>query len=401
MQFEFASAARIIFGDGSAGQLPQLARDTGGRALLITDSFQPESVERLIDALRDDNLPITHYSVSGEPTVDVIDEAKGIASAAGCDHVISIGGGSVIDTGKASAALIPNEGDLLNYLEVIGAGRRLLADPLPFIALPTTAGTGAEVSKNAVLGSKAHRVKVSLRDKRMLANIALVGPQFTPSLPPAVTASTGMDALTQVLEPFVSHLANPLTDGMCAEGLRRAGRSLRTVYHEPGHADARRDMALTSLLGGLALANAKLGAVHGFAGVLGGMYNAPHGAICAALLPPVIDANIKALNAREPHNPALKRYEYAAQFLLDGRVSAGQCLRDPAPPFDRRATTNDALDWISETSGMFGIPGLGAYGLREDDFDEIVEKSSASSSMKGNPIVLNAEELKAILKAAL
>ena len=268
---------------------------------------------------------------------------------------------------------------------MIGAGRKLLADPLPFIALPTTAGTGAEVSKNAVIGAKAHRVKVSLRDNRMLADIALVDPQLTHSLPPPVTASTGMDALTQVLEPFVSHLANPLTDGMCAEGLRRAGRSLRAVYHEPGNADARRDMALTSLLGGLALANAKLGAVHGFAGVLGGMYNAPHGAICAALLPPVIDANIKALNAREPTNPALKRYEYAAQFLL----------------FDRAATVRDALEWIGESSDMFGIPGLGAYGLREEDFNEIVEKSSASSSMKGNPIELNAEELTSILKAAL
>ena len=385
MHFEFASAARIIFGDGSAEQLPQLAREKGRHALLVSDSFQPEAVSRLIDGLRDGGLRLTHFPVSGEPTVEVIDEAKAIATSAGCDLVISIGGGSVIDTGKASAALISNAGDALDYLEVIGAGRKLSSAPLPFIALPTTAGTGAEVSKNAVLGSKAHRVKVSLRDNRMLADIALVDPQLTHSVPPAVTASTGMDALTQVLEPFVSHLANPLTDGMCAEGLRRAGRSLRTVYDEPNNAAARSDMALTSLLGGLALANAKLGAVHGFAGVLGGMYDAPHGAICAALLPPVMEANIKALNAREPDNPALMRYEYAAQFLL----------------FDRSATARDAMDWISETSRIFDIPGLGAYGAREVDFGEIVEKSSVSSSMKGNPIALGAEELSDILCAAL
>ena len=385
MHFEFASAARIIFGDGSAAQLPQLARENGSHALLVTDSFQPEAVSKLIDTLRSAGLQLTHFPVSGEPTVEMIDEAKSIAASAGCDMVISIGGGSVIDAGKAGAALIPNAGAVLDYLEVIGAGKKLSAAPLPFIALPTTAGTGAEVSKNAVIGSKTHRVKVSLRDNRMLADIALVDPELTHSVPPAVTASTGMDALTQVLEPFVSHLANPLTDGMCAEGLRRAGRSLRTVYDEPENAAARRDMALTSLLGGLALANAKLGAVHGFAGVLGGMYDAPHGAICAALLPPVMEANINALHAREPENPALKRYEYAAQFLL----------------FDRSASVSDAMDWISETSRRFDIPGLGAYGAREDDFAEIVDKSSASSSMKGNPIALTADELTAILRAAL
>ncbi|MYE25828.1 MAG: iron-containing alcohol dehydrogenase [Chloroflexi bacterium] len=385
MQFEFACEGRIIFGDGSAKELPKLALGYGSRILLVTDSFQPDSVTSLIPALRSADAQLTHFPVSGEPTVELIDQAKAVALSAGCDLVISIGGGSVIDTGKASAALIPNDGETLDYLEVIGAGRKLAAAPLPFIALPTTAGTGAEVTKNAVLGSKKHRVKVSLRDNRMLAAIALVDPQLTHSVPAAVTASTGMDALTQALEPFVSHLANPLTDGLCAEGLRRAGRSLRKVYAEPDNAAARNDMALTSLLGGLALANAKLGAVHGFAGVLGGMYDAPHGAVCAALLPPVMAANISALNAREPENPALKRYDYAAQFLL----------------FDRAASAQDAMDWISETSRIFDIPGLRAYGLREDDFDEIVAKSSVSSSMKGNPIALTADELTAILRAAL
>ncbi len=383
--FEFATAARIIFGDGSANQLPQMARELGSQALLVSDSFQPDLVTRLIDALRAAGLKLTHFPVSGEPTVELIDEAKTVAKSAGCDLVISIGGGSVIDSGKASAALIPNPGAVLDYLEVIGAGKKLTADPLPFIALPTTAGTGAEVSKNAVLGSKAHRVKVSLRDNRMLADIALVDPLLTHSVPPAVTASTGMDALTQVLEPFVSPLATPLTDGMCNEGLRRAGRSLRRVYQQPDDAAARRDMALVSLLGGLALANAKLGAVHGFAGVLGGMYGAPHGAICAALLPPVMAANMKALAEREPDNPALKRYEYAAQFLL----------------FDRTATAQDAMEWIGASSDQFGIPPLSAYGLRAEDFDEIVAKSSASSSMKGNPIELTAVELAEILRAAL
>ncbi|MCY3833073.1 MAG: iron-containing alcohol dehydrogenase [Chloroflexi bacterium] len=385
MQFEFATAARIIFGDGSASQLPQLARDLGSHALLVTDSFQPASVGELIDALGDADLPFTRFPVGGEPSVEVIDQAKDLALRAGCDMVISIGGGSVIDSGKASAALIPNEGAVIDYLEVIGAGRKLDAAPLPFIALPTTAGTGAEVTKNAVLGSKAHRVKVSLRDNRMLADIALVDPALTHSLPPAVTASTGMDALTQVLEPYVTHMATPLTDGFCIEGLRRAGRSLRRVYEEPSDAAARHDMALTSLLGGLALANAKLGAVHGFAGVLGGMYGAPHGAICAALLPPVIEANVRALRDRQEGSPALRRYDQAAQILLN----------------EGSANASDAIAWISETSRLLGIPGLGNYGVKAEDFAEIVAKSAAASSMKGNPIVLTDDELTAILNAAL
>ena len=254
----------------------------------------------------------------------MVNRAAETALSAGCDLVISIGGGSVIDCGKATAALIPNEGDALDYLEVIGKGQKLQVAPLPFIALPTTAGTGAEVTKNAVLASYEHRVKVSLRDNRMLADIALVDPLLTHSMPPSVTASTGMDALAQVLEPYVSCQANPLTDALCVEGLRRAGRSLRRVYAEPDNAAARTDMALTSLLGGLALANAKLGAVHGFAGVLGGMYNAPHGAICATLLPPVIRANIKALAERQPDNPTLRRYEYAAQFILFDRAASAR-----------------------------------------------------------------------------
>jgi len=383
-RFEFATATRIIFGDGSADQLPSLAGNLGGHALLFTDD-QPERVGDLIHSLKGAGLRHTLFPVTGEPSVDMVSRAKEVALSAGCDLVISIGGGSVIDCGKATAALIPNDGDALDYLEVIGKGQKLQDAPLPFVALPTTAGTGAEVTKNAVLASYEHRVKVSLRDNRMLADIALVDPQLTHSMPPSVTASTGMDALAQVLEPYVSCQANPLTDGLCVEGLRRAGRSLRRVYAEPDNAAARTDMALTSLLGGLALANAKLGAVHGFAGVLGGMYNAPHGAICATLLPPVIKANIKALEQRQPDDPTLRRYEYAAGFIL----------------FDRAATAQDAMDWIEETSEIFAIPGLGAFGIEEKDFDLIVEKSAVSSSMKGNPLPLTHEELQAILVEAL
>ena len=384
MRFEFATAARIIFGAGSVSQLAQLASDKGRRALVVTGS-QPSRVGDCIQSLRDARLRHTLYPVAGEPAIDVVNQAKAAALSAGCDLVIGIGGGSVLDSGKAIAALIPNEGEALDYLEVIGKGQTLRQAPIPFIAVPTTAGTGAEVTKNAVLTSPQHRQKVSLRDNRMLADIALLDPMLTGSMPPSVTASTGMDALTQVLEPYVSCFANPLADAFCIQGLRRVGRSLRRVYAAPDDAAAREDMAFASLMGGLALANAKLGAVHGFAGVLGGMYAAPHGAVCAALLPHVIKANIRALQQRQPHHPTLERFDDIARLILD----------DPS------ANASAALDWIDETSRLFGIPKLGSYGVQAADFDAIVEKSSQSSSMKGNPLQLNADELKAILAAAL
>lgn len=384
MRFEFATAARIIFGAGSVSQLAQLASDKGQHALMVTGS-QPSRVGDCIQSLRDASLRHTLYPVAGEPAIDVVNQAKAAALSAGCDLVIGIGGGSVLDSGKAIAALIPNEGEALDYLEVIGKGQTLRQAPIPFIAVPTTAGTGAEVTKNAVLTSPQHRQKVSLRDNRMLADIALLDPMLTGSMPPSVTASTGMDALTQVLEPYVSCFANPLADAFCIQGLRRVGRSLRRVYAVPDDAAARADMAFASLMGGLALANAKLGAVHGFAGVLGGMYAAPHGAVCAALLPHVIKANIRALQQRQPHHPTLERFDDIARLILG----------DPS------ADASAALDWIDETSRLFEIPKLGSYGVQAADFDAIVEKSSASSSMKGNPLQLNADELKTILAAAL
>lgn len=384
MRFEFATANRIVFGTGTASELGKLAQPFGTRALVVTGSH-PDRIDAVIQHLINADIQHTLYSIADEPTIEVVNQGKATALSAGCDMVISIGGGSVLDGGKAIAALIPNEGEILDYLEVIGKGQQLANHPLPFIAVPTTAGTGAEVTKNAVVASPEHRVKVSLRDNRMLPDIALVDPMLTYSMPPSVTASTGMDALTQVLEPFVSHLANPITDALCREGLQRAGRSLRTVYDHPQDVDAREDLALASLLGGLALANAKLGAVHGFAGPLGGMYNAPHGAICAALLPHVMKANINALQNREPDNPALPRFDEIGQRITG----------------DESATAQTAMDWIDATSQQFNIPGLSTYGITEPDFEAIIAKSGNSSSMKGNPIKLTDDELYTILKSAL
>ncbi len=384
MRFEFATAGRIIFGTGALREAGALAAALGRRALVVRGR-NPERLAPLLETLRAAGVAVVTFAVAGEPTVEAATAGAALARAEGCDLVVALGGGSALDAGKAIAALTTNPGDPLDYLEVVGRGQPLVAAPLPCIAIPTTAGTGSEVTRNAVLGVPAERVKVSLRSPLMLPRVALVDPELTYDLPAAVTASTGMDALTQCLEPFVSPAATPLTDGPCREGLRRAGRSLRRACHDGSDREAREDMALASLCGGLALANARLGAVHGFAAPLGGMYAVPHGAICARLLGPVMAANIGALRERAPHSPALARYAEAAH-LLTGEPGA---------------TPEQGAVWATALADELGIPRLAAYGITTSDFPAIVARASRASSMQGNPITLSDEELTAILHAAL
>jgi alcohol dehydrogenase class IV len=383
MQFEFATATRILFGPGTVKQVAPLAAEMGRRALVVTG----RSLERaapLREALKTQGIASLLFNVVGEPATDLALDGVQRAREAGCDLVIGIGGGSVLDAGKAIAALVTNPGDVFDYLEVIGRGQPLAHAPAPYLAIPTTAGTGSEVTRNAVLASPQHQVKVSLRSPLMLPRLAVIDPELTHSVPPEVTASTGLDALTQVLEPFVSNQSNPMTDALCREGLGRAARSLRRAYQDGNDAHARQDMALVSLFGGLALANAKLGAVHGFAGPLGGLFPAPHGAICARLLPYVMDANVQALQARLPDSQALARYDEAA------RIFTGQ-------PGARAA---DGVAWVHDLCQALAVPPLSDFGLTEEDFPRVVENARQASSMKGNPILLTDEELTEILRKA-
>jgi alcohol dehydrogenase class IV len=386
--FEFATTTRIIFGAGQAKLLGKLAAEYGRRALFVTGS-RAERVEPLRQQIEAAGIHTIPFVVSGEPTIRLAIDGVAAALDNDCDLVISVGGGSVIDAGKAIAALAANPGDPLDYLEVIGKGQALQNAPLPFIAVPTTAGTGAEVARNAVLSSPEHAVKVSLRSPLMLAKIALVDPELTYDLPPDITASTGMDALTQLIEPFVSVAANPLTDALCREGVKRAGRSLKTAYKGGTEATAaREDMALASLFGGLALSNAKLGLVHGFAGPLGGMFPIPHGIACAALLPHVMAANIAALRAHEAesafYSHALDRYTEIARTLIGSED----------------ATAEAGAAWVSELCAALRIPSLSEYGMRPTDFAAIVEKTENASSTKGNPLALSRDELFSILENA-
>lgn len=384
MNFEFATATQIIFGAGALSQLKSLAPTWGGRALLVTGKNAARAA-LTTEYLREVVHLHATFTIGHEPTVDQIAEGVNQARQGNCDLVVSVGGGSVIDGGKAIAALATNPGKPLDYLEVIGGGKALTADPLPFIAIPTTAGTGAEVTLNAVLASPAHRTKVSLRHRKMLPDVALVDPTLTHSVPPALTAATGLDALTQLIEPYVTHFATPITDSFCREGIRRAARSLRRAFRNGSDAEAREDVALSSLFGGLALANAKLGAVHGFAGPIGGMYQAPHGAVCGRLLPFATAMNVQALREREPANPALKRYDEVARILTG----------------DRNATSAEGVSWLRELCADLAVPGLATHGIQEEDFADVVAKAKNSSSMKGNPIALTEAELREVLNQAL
>lgn len=378
MVFEFATAARIIFGEGTAATLPDLVRGFGARPLVVTGA-SPERIAPLISSLSAQN-----FAVPSEPTVDLVREGARLVHSAKCDVIVSIGGGSAIDAGKAIAIIATNGGEPLEFLEVVGKGRTLSVPPLPYIAVPTTAGTGSEVTRNAVLASTGHGVKASLRSPLMLARVALVDPELTYGLPPTITAYTGLDALTQLIEPYVSARANPLVDAICAEGLRRIARSLRRAYHDGADRDARRDMSLASLFGGLALANAGLGVVHGFAAPLGGGFHAPHGALCAALLPHGMAANVSALRARSPQHPALARYITIAR-LLTGR---------------NEATADDGVAWVRALCAELNIPALRNWGITEPDLPGIAEMATHASSMKANPLQLTSEELLAVLAAA-
>jgi alcohol dehydrogenase class IV len=383
MKFEFATAQRILFGEGTLADIGAVTRTFGACALVVTGA-NPQRAERLLALLAAASVQTTIFSVAKEPTV--ADAVAGVAAAkrAGAEVIVAFGGGSVIDAGKAIAALATNPGDVFDYLEVIGKAQPLQQPSLPVIAIPTTAGTGSEVTRNAVLASSEHRVKVSVRSPSMLPRVALVDPELTYSLPAGITAATGMDALTQLIEPFTSSRANLLTDAICREGLRHAARSLQIAVRHGQDISARRDMAFASLCGGLALANAGLGAVHGFAGPFGGMYGAPHGAVCAALLPEVVAANVRALRQRAPADGTLARYDELA-LLLTGSPEA---------------TVDDAIAWLRALVIGLEIPPLSHYGFSRADAPALVEKARAASSMKANPIVLTDAELTAIVNAA-
>ncbi len=382
MRFEFATAARIVFGAGTLEQAGPAAAALGSRALVVLGR-STERAAALLDVLARHGVATAIQRIPGEPTTVLVLAGIEQARREHCDLVIGFGGGSVLDAAKAIAVLLANPGEIEDYLEVIGRGKPVVNPPVPCIAIPTTAGTGTEVTRSAVLASPEHRVKVSLRSPMMLPRLAIVDPVLTHGLPPAVTASSGLDALTQLIEPFVNAKASPVTDALCRDGMERIARSLRRAYADGDDASAREDMAVASLFGGLALANAGLGAAHGFAGPVGGMFSAPHGAVCARLLPLVMAANVQSLG--EDASETRARYD-----------EIGRCLTG-----DPRATACRGVAWVAQLVEDLAIPRLAAYGISAGDFPALIEKSAVASSMLANPVKLTHAQMHEILSQAL
>jgi alcohol dehydrogenase class IV len=380
VNFEFTTVSKIIFGQGSFEKIPELVAGQGKKVLLVTGK-NTALAHRLGKELNGTPISFEIFSVANEPTTHNIQSGTELARKTGCDMVVGIGGGSAIDSAKAIAALVPNKGELTDYLEVIGKGLKLTETPLPCFAVPTTAGTGAEVTRNSVIKSTENQVKVSLRSELMYPRIAVVDPVLTVTMPPEITASTGVDALTHLLETFVSIQSNPFIDMFCREGIKRVSVSLLRAFTDGNDMDARENMALASMFGGIALANVKLGAVHGFAGPLGGMCPVPHGAACACLLPATMEVNITALK-KENRKQQLAKFEEIAR-ILTGRKSA---------------VADDGTIWAKELVRKLRIPPLSAFGLSPGDFPELVKKAQISSSIKGNPVGLNQDQLLSILE---
>ena len=384
IQFEFATAPRILFGPGKLKEIGSIAASFGKNALVVQGGNSARSLP-LRSLLEEAGIGFSTFEILGEPTNEDIVEGVRKVRESSFDLIIGFGGGSVVDSAKAIAAVAANPGELSDYQETIGGGKPLLVPALACVAIPTTAGTGAEVTRNAVLASRQHRVKASLRSPHLLPRVALVDPELTYGLPPALTASTGLDALTQLIEPFVSVRANPLTDAFCLEGIRRAARSLQKACKEGSDPMARQEMALASLFGGLALANSGLGAVHGFAAPIGGMFSAPHGAVCAALLPYIMEINVRALRQRAPDSDSLDRYAKIATIVTQSQ----------------KATIEDGIGWIRDLCSTLAIPRLRAFAMQEKDVPILVELAAKASSMKANPIALTREELTESLQRAM
>jgi alcohol dehydrogenase class IV len=384
MQFEFATSGRIIFGSGKLSSIGSLVTGFGHRVLIISGVPQP-TIDRLCGLLQQSGISYSTAKVNHEPTVDDVRDVLSLARETSIDGVIGIGGGSAIDLSKAVSALLSNPGDISDYLEVIGSNKSLLYPSLPLIAIPTTSGTGSEVTRNAVIGSPSDHVKVSLRSPFLLPRVTLVDPQLTLTLNPSRTAITGLDALTQLIEPYTCIDPNPLTDVICKEGIRRIATSIYTAFDQGDDLAAREDMSLAALFSGMALANSRLGAVHGLVGPVGGEISAPHGAICAALLPHAMSVNISALQNRSPGHPALDRYEEISR-LLSG---------DPG------VSVESGVRWVQDFCAHANIQPLSTYGLSDALFPRIIEKAYTASSMKGNPLILSEVELRTILQMSL
>lgn len=386
MGFAFRTSGHIVFGQGEGRHAPEAAAQLGRRILLVTGAQSLERsgmLELLLDALAGLGAEVTRFPVSGEPDTALIDAGAGACRESGCSAVLAVGGGSALDAAKAIAALATNGGCALDYLEEIGGGREIARPPLPVVAVPTTAGSGSEVTRNSVLRVPEASVKRSIRHDLLLPRVAIVDPALSATAPVAVAAAAGLDALTHLIEAYVSRSAQPMTDALVVPGMRLAVQALNALADGRSDSVSSEGMALAGLWGGVALANAGLGAVHGLAAPLGGRHCVAHGVACACLLPHTLRVNYGALRRRSPASPAVDRHEEVAAIVTGGD-----------PSIEQAATALEAL------RVRLGVPSLASLGLGPEDLAAVVAGSRAGS-MRHNPIELTDDELEQVLAGAL
>jgi len=393
LRFDLLPTPQIKFGVGRLVELPECLKQLQMTKVLFVGSKSALNQTRVKEILseleKNENIAFTTLEVRGEPDTTQVDRGVETGKEFQANGVIAIGGGSAIDLGKAIAGLLTNDGKAKDFMEVVGAGKKITRLPLPFLAIPTTAGTGSEATKNAVILSRDEKVKASIRSELLIPKMAIVDPELMVSMPKAVTASTGLDALTQLIEAYTSTKAQPLTDVLARMGLNRAIKSLVVAFEDGYDISAREDMAFAALLSGICLANAGLGAVHGFAGVLGGKLAMPHGVICGALLPLVIEENIKQMIKEVPFHRALTKYVRLAHLF--GEPKSENYKTDALRLIER----------LKQLTAILKTPKLSSFGLTTKDFEKIIPLAMKSSSMKYNPVPLPEESLYAILQKAL
>jgi alcohol dehydrogenase class IV len=384
VRFDLALPGDIRFGAGRVSEVPRALADLGASRVLVVTGRTTSRADGIRAALNAADMSSMVFGVATEPSIERVRAAVDLVLETGCDAVLGFGGGSALDVAKAVAVLAASGTDPMDHLEVIGAGRPIERPGLPCVAVPTTAGTGSEVTRNSVLSGGG--VKASLRSPLLLPKLVVVDPDLLVGVPKQTIAASGMDALSQLIEPLLSQRANPFTDALARDGIRRSARSLRRAYQEgmedPG---VREDLAIGSLFSGMCLANSGLGAVHGLAAAVGARLSAPHGAVCAAVLAAAMDVNLRALRGRAPDHSALQRIAELAS-LLTGRPEA---------------SPEDAIAWLAELAAAMSIPGLASYGLNQDAIATVVAAAQKASSMRGNPIELSDQEVTQIVTRSL
>jgi len=389
--FSFAATPHIHFGAGKRDELSAIARGFGTRLLLVTGgaSFDASPLCTQLIAQLNGDFDVHRVRVCGEPSPQLVDKTVASLTDTPPDCVVAIGGGSPIDAAKAMAGLLPGGDSVMDYLEGVGKGNVYTGPSTPFIALPTTAGTGGETSKNAVLsviGEDGY--KKSFRHEQLVARHIILDPELTLSCPAHVTAACGMDAFTQLLESYVSKNACPITDALAISGMQRVARSLPIAVEQGDHLEARADMLYASSMSGLTLANAGLGSVHALASPIGAYFPMPHGEVCGSLLFTATRLNIEAMLSREPNNAGLFKYAEA------GRMMAGD------NQLDDTAARDFLLNLLQTWTNRFDMPLLSAYGVQEADIAKLIANASPGS-IKTNPVTLSDMEIAALIRSRL